>query len=222
MHELAAAMLLAVELDSLPVPADGATLSTADAVLHETLSRAHVEHDAYTLFSALMRNGAQAFYAHHPESDAPRVSRAPSAPEAKQPIIKVCDSMWELLGRIDPALKAKLDSEGIEPQLFGMCVLILTVEVSDKPLTRILPLEQSLGPASIHERVPASRRHVDLGRAPRSRPQLGALDAALHLATPPHSQHLYVDESTRADTCEVTADQLYHPSQCSPATTRTA
>lgn len=126
MHELAAAMLLAVELDSLPPLADAQDASPQRATLHHTLSRPHVEHDAYTLFSALMRNGAQAFYAHHPEPDAPKGSRGTAsaiAGEAKQPIIRVCDAMWDLLGRIDPALKAKLDGEGIEPQLFGMCVL---------------------------------------------------------------------------------------------------
>lgn len=122
MHELAAAMLLAVELDSLP-PVDAPT-SSSSAILQNTLSRPFVEHDAYTLFSTLMRNGAQAFYAHHPESETRPMSQTRSgtvpAKEPKQPIIKVLDGMWDMLGRVDPALKAKLDTEGIEPQLFGM------------------------------------------------------------------------------------------------------
>jgi hypothetical protein len=52
MHELAAAILLAVDLDSLPESSSEGVNDIAAL----TLSREHVEHDTWTLYESVMRN----------------------------------------------------------------------------------------------------------------------------------------------------------------------
>jgi TBC1 domain family member 5 len=137
MHELLAPLLWTVDFDSLPSSPD-----SADSLAHLVLSRDHVEHDTWQLFSALMKS-AKTFYDFTPSVPLAVDKSSPSASTTSltlshskglhsqalnssssvlvQPIvgtaIRIHDS---LLKTIDHELWAKMEELGVEPQLYGI------------------------------------------------------------------------------------------------------
>ncbi|AAW46174.2 conserved hypothetical protein [Cryptococcus deneoformans JEC21] len=115
MHELFACCFMAVDRDSLKVvnKADG---QQKEAMI-KTLDRRYVEHDAFELFLAIMKN-AKAFYEWRAE-EGPIRSRTATAPQA--PIIVRCNNLHtSLLRRIDPQLYERLETEGVEAQIWAI------------------------------------------------------------------------------------------------------
>ncbi|WVQ76367.1 hypothetical protein IAR50_006032 [Cryptococcus sp. DSM 104548] len=132
MHELFACCLLAVDRDSLAT-AQGS--SVRDEAMLRTLDRRYMEHDAFELFAAIMKNG-KAFYEWRAEEGPPIRSKSPSAPQA--PIIVRCNNLHSsILRRIDPQLWEKLESEGVEAQIWAIRWLRLI-------FTRELPFNISM------------------------------------------------------------------------------
>jgi TBC1 domain family protein 5 len=146
MHELLAACMLVTDRDSLdistPVPSSttsGRVVSPQiSAAMQATLDRNYVEHDAFGLFQQLMRP-AKAFYEWRAEEGPvsggccqatppsslclqSQASRAIiGAPQA--PIIERCNHIHtQLLRRIDPQLWERLETEGVEAQIWTMFV----------------------------------------------------------------------------------------------------
>lgn len=149
MHELLAIFVWVVDWDSLePEPqaqahAPGKNGRTSASLAHLILSREHVEHDAWALFSALM-NSAKRLYDHAPSVPMP-VDRAAASttsltlshsagfgggahggvPEKAsvlvQPIVGTAIRIHDrLLKTVDHALWQKMEKEQIEPQLYAL------------------------------------------------------------------------------------------------------
>ncbi|ODN75943.1 hypothetical protein L202_05924 [Cryptococcus amylolentus CBS 6039] len=115
MHELFACCLLAVDRDSLTV-GQGSTVK--EEAMLRTLDRRYIEHDAFELFAAVMKNG-KAFYEWRAEEGPPIRSKSPTAPQA--PIIIRCSNLHSsILRKIDPQLWEKLESEGVEAQIWAI------------------------------------------------------------------------------------------------------
>ncbi|BGP14289.1 hypothetical protein JCM10213v2_002234 [Rhodosporidiobolus nylandii] len=126
MHELLAPLLWAVDFDSLPPPGVG----EENSLPHLVLAREWVEHDAWGLFSELMKN-AGTYYDHHPSailSPNPQSTFSPSsfalsndaAPSRVQPIVSIASHLFSLLSTVDTPLHAAFTSLQVEPQLFAI------------------------------------------------------------------------------------------------------
>ncbi|KZT56423.1 hypothetical protein CALCODRAFT_317884 [Calocera cornea HHB12733] len=111
MHELAGAVLMVVDIDSL----SGNNVSDSEAL--EFCTRDHVSADVYAIFRVLME-GAGRWY----EWREPRQQSASRSGEGwVAPIVNICRHMQgQILRSVDPALWARLDSAGIEPQMYGI------------------------------------------------------------------------------------------------------
>ncbi|KAH7329156.1 rab-GTPase-TBC domain-containing protein [Stachybotrys elegans] len=110
MHELLAAIVHVVSQDAL----DATTCqdpAAADQVMVETLDAAHVEHDAYCLFSKLMSQ-AQSFYEVQRVPGSTRQDSSSAIIERSRFIHEVC------LAKVDPELAAHLTNIEILPQIF--------------------------------------------------------------------------------------------------------
>ncbi|BGO90109.1 hypothetical protein NBRC10512v2_002156 [Rhodotorula toruloides] len=121
MHELLAPLLLHVDFDSLP------STGAEDSLAHVILSRAHVEHDTWALFSSLMRS-AKTFYDHTPSVPvSPKTSAAFGASAAPaqashlvQPIVATANQLQSLLKTLDPSLYTAFDRLQVEPQIYAI------------------------------------------------------------------------------------------------------
>ncbi|KGB77227.2 TBC1 domain family member 5 [Cryptococcus deuterogattii R265] len=115
MHELFACCFMAVDRDSLKVV--NKAEEQQEEAMFKTLDRRYVEHDAFELFAAIMKN-AKAFYEWRAE-EGPIKSRTNTAPKA--PIIIRCNNLHtSLLRRIDPQLYERLETEGVEAQIWAI------------------------------------------------------------------------------------------------------
>lgn len=129
MHELLAPLLWVVDYDTLsPSP-------SLDSLPHLVLARDYIEHDTWSLFSALMRP-ARSLYDHTPSVPLPIDRTAASSttnltlnhaggPSATivlvQPIVGTAIRIHDrLLQTIDPALWAKMEKVRVEPQLYAI------------------------------------------------------------------------------------------------------
>ncbi|KAI9852670.1 MAG: hypothetical protein M1838_006127 [Thelocarpon superellum] len=122
MHELLAPILWVVEQDATdaPNPTDEAQ---ADPQLESLLDRRYVEHDAYTLFTIVMR-GAISFYelGDHEKAAVGTTGSGPSptppAP-ATSPIVQQSRRIHHVyLAAVDPELAARLTEVDVLPQVF--------------------------------------------------------------------------------------------------------
>ncbi|KDE05955.1 hypothetical protein MVLG_03641 [Microbotryum lychnidis-dioicae p1A1 Lamole] len=148
MHELVALVLWVVDCDALPPLAsrDGKSERPHDSegLARLVLSRDHIEHDVWSLFTTLMKS-AKSFYDPTPSVSLPAAaSKTPSPATAAastvmvQPIVATSMRIHDsLLATIDPELHAKLDRLGIEPQLYTIRWLRLL-------FTREFPVEEAL------------------------------------------------------------------------------
>ncbi|KAM0788387.1 hypothetical protein ACM66B_001525 [Microbotryomycetes sp. NB124-2] len=146
MHELVAPILWTVDFDSLTCNED-----TPESLAHLVLSRRHVEHDTWALFSALMKS-AKTYYDFTPSvvlttpaalSSTTNLTLAHNKAHTGgstlvQPIvataIRVHDSLLKI---VDFEMWQKLEELAIEPQLYAIRWLRLL-------LTREFPLEDAL------------------------------------------------------------------------------
>ncbi|WVQ80391.1 hypothetical protein IAT38_002496 [Cryptococcus sp. DSM 104549] len=114
MHELLACCFLAVDRDSLDGGEGGS--GEGEVAMARTLDRRYVEHDAFELFQSIMKSG-KAFYEWRAE-EGPVKSRT-AAPQA--PIIIRCNNLHtSLIRRIDPQLWERLETEGVEAQIWAI------------------------------------------------------------------------------------------------------
>ncbi|WRT63648.1 uncharacterized protein IL334_000571 [Kwoniella shivajii] len=118
MHELLACCFLAIDRDSLDHKErtkngeDG-----KDEAMWCTLDNNYVEHDAFQLFQAIMK-GAKEFYEWRAE-EGPIRNKSATAPQA--PIITRCNYIHtSLIRRIDPQLWERLETEGVEAQIWAI------------------------------------------------------------------------------------------------------
>ncbi|CED83991.1 Ypt/Rab-specific GTPase-activating protein GYP6 [Phaffia rhodozyma] len=106
MHEICAAILLAVDLDSIE-------RNGTNEVEH-TLDRENVEHDTWSIYEAVMRS-AVVWYQWKEEP----VLKSGEKPQ--QPIVQLCNHLHGTALRVlDPQLWTKLEELGIEPQIYGI------------------------------------------------------------------------------------------------------
>ncbi|KAM0751577.1 RabGAP/TBC [Meredithblackwellia eburnea MCA 4105] len=135
MHELLAPFLWTVDYDSLPTP-DSTSSTSTSSLAHLVLSREHVEHDAWSLFSTLMKS-ARALYDHASTIALPANVTSASASTTSltlnhassssspivlvQPIVATAIRIHDrLLQTIDPPLWAKMEKLRVEPQLYAI------------------------------------------------------------------------------------------------------
>ncbi|WWD05910.1 hypothetical protein V865_003995 [Kwoniella europaea PYCC6329] len=131
MHELLACCFLAVDRDSLDQKdntSNKVEKGEGEEAMWTTLDRRHVEHDSFQLFQAIMKS-AKEFYEWRAE-EGPIRNRSVNAPQA--PIITRCNNIHSsLIRRIDPQLWERLETEGVEAQIWAIrwIRLIFTREV---------------------------------------------------------------------------------------------
>ncbi|BGP54891.1 hypothetical protein JCM8202_003400 [Rhodotorula sphaerocarpa] len=116
MHELLAPILWLVDYDSLEPTDDEASLP------HLTLSREHVEHDTWALFSCLMKS-AKTFYDHSASASSPNAAsmRSGSSPGPQvQPVIAAAQNIHSILQSVDPDLHAAFGRMQVDPQLYAI------------------------------------------------------------------------------------------------------
>lgn len=126
MHELLAPLYYAVDYDAL---SEDEPATVEDAPLREMCSRTWIAADAWALFNAVMRGTSQWY-----EWREPPLPLSPAGPthattthgklELKpyvSPVVLSCNRMQNTLVRsVDPLLWNKIQSAGIEPQIYGI------------------------------------------------------------------------------------------------------
>ncbi|WVQ64733.1 uncharacterized protein L199_002900 [Kwoniella botswanensis] len=131
MHELLACCFLAVDRDSLDQKdntSNKVEKGEGEEAMWTTLDRRYVEHDSFQLFQAIMKS-AKEFYEWRAE-EGPIRNRSVNAPQA--PIITRCNNIHSsLIRRIDPQLWERLETEGVEAQIWAIrwIRLIFTREI---------------------------------------------------------------------------------------------
>ncbi|OZJ04100.1 hypothetical protein BZG36_02856 [Bifiguratus adelaidae] len=137
MHELLAPILKVVDGDAIREQASGNAMDQQGKLLQSLLSAAYVEHDTFSLFSAIMKNGKSWFEFNDEvvgrskkpikkptEFDDFVILNKPTPPaEAARlnPIVmKLHQIHHNLVRRIDPQLYTHLEKLRIEPQLYGI------------------------------------------------------------------------------------------------------
>ena len=137
MHELLAPIYHAVDLDSL---SNTSSVQTGNEELQELCAREWVPADAWALFSRLME-GMGTWYEWReptpPALPAHLSSQYRHGPEAQSqgqgqvttyiaPIVLACQKLQaQMLKSVDPLLWSSLQKSGVEPQIYGMCVVFL-------------------------------------------------------------------------------------------------
>ncbi|KAL5635907.1 hypothetical protein ACGC1H_004642 [Rhizoctonia solani] len=113
MHELLGPVLWALDYDALDGKGEG-----QDADMYEFLSRDYVPADAWAIFSRIME-GVGLWY----EWQEPKLAATGGSPPTPwvAPINEICSRIGgEYLSACDPALAARMNELGIEPQMYGI------------------------------------------------------------------------------------------------------
>lgn len=127
MHELLAPLYYAVDYDSIP----SGTQDFDDPSAEEFVSRVWVAADAWALFDAVMRGVGRWYEWHESKSNdekSPLSSHVQLSASGDlsikpyiAPIVQTCNRIQStLLKIVDPELWRRLQSSGIEPQIYGM------------------------------------------------------------------------------------------------------
>ncbi|CAG8524741.1 6773_t:CDS:10 [Paraglomus brasilianum] len=135
MHELLAPILWVVDHESLPSRPTYSDDSDEEDIIRQTLSKDFVEHDTFTLFSALMK-AAKLYYEYNEEifnrrpvrraaeSDlvyAKQIKDAQAEAARLTPVVTKCNKIHEeYLQKVDKELYDHLTKLEIEPQLYGI------------------------------------------------------------------------------------------------------
>lgn len=127
MHELLAPLYYAIDYDSILA----GTSDLDDPAAEEFVSRAWIAADAWALFDVVMR-GAGRWYEWRETKNSDEKSALSSHVHLSAsedlsikpyvaPIVQICNRIQStLLKVVDPELWRKLQSSGIEPQIYGM------------------------------------------------------------------------------------------------------
>jgi TBC1 domain family protein 5 len=119
MHEVLAPLLWVIDQDSLDITSDDA--SKLDPALKSTLDRTYIEHDAFTLFSLIMRSAKSFYELGEPEGKAAPASAGSNTPSQGSPIVVRSKKIHEeYLARVDPELAKHLTDIEVLPQIFLM------------------------------------------------------------------------------------------------------
>lgn len=122
MHELVAPILWVMQKDALaPLTSEEIMLEDDDErLMIDTLNPKFIEHDAFTLFSLIMRT-AKSFYELGEAERGPSRIFTSSAQYGSSPIIQRSKQIHEvLLAQLDPELASHLTQIEILPQIFLM------------------------------------------------------------------------------------------------------
>lgn len=133
MHELLAPLYYAIDYDSVPPEAKG----DIDPTLKDFCAHQWVAADAWLLFTAVMK-GAGRWYEWQEGKAQPEPSPLPSHVQLNvstnnaqvkpyiAPIVEACNRVQSVfLKGVDPELWKSMQSAGIEPQIYGMYVVVL-------------------------------------------------------------------------------------------------
>ena len=116
MHEVLAPILWVIDHDSIDAGDDKD--KSSDSVMKQTLDQVYVEHDAFTLFSLVMRS-AKSFY-ELGELDK-RANGSSPQQQGASPIVERSKRIHEVyLASVDPELARHLMDIEILPQIFLM------------------------------------------------------------------------------------------------------
>ena len=121
MHEVLAVVYWCTDLDSLDEsPARQFPANNHEDLAKNVLSRRHVEHDAFSLYSVLMTNMLSWY---DPAmsvslSSMPSMNGQPSS--LVQPVVAKCAHIHELLKKVDFELWRRMEELQIEPQIYGI------------------------------------------------------------------------------------------------------
>jgi TBC1 domain family member 5 len=120
MHELLAPFLLVLEHDAIDVQSG----TRGDPLMLDMLEARFIEHDAFTLFSILMRSAKPFYELEQPEKKSQDVSSIASGamtPQPDSPIVEQSRRIHEIyLRQLDPELALHLTDIEILPQIFLM------------------------------------------------------------------------------------------------------
>ncbi|KAG9239781.1 rab-GTPase-TBC domain-containing protein [Amylocarpus encephaloides] len=121
MHEVLAPILWVVEQDAIDRHSyEHSLTSQSDEIMSEMLDPAYIEHDAFTLFSLIMRSAKTFYELGEPD----RKTTTPTNPstgsqQGASPIVERSKRIHEVyLGRLDPDLATHLTIIEILPQIF--------------------------------------------------------------------------------------------------------
>lgn len=123
MHELLAPIIWIVEKDAINLDDSthptGVGTGSTDSLLKETLDSKYIEHDAFTLFSLIMRSAKSFYELGEPEKKISNQST--NTLGAISPIVERSKRIHELyLAQIDPELATHLTKIEVLPQIFLM------------------------------------------------------------------------------------------------------
>lgn len=126
MHEVLAPLLWTIDQDSV----ESNQTSDSNKIMHTTLDRRYVEHDAFTLLSLIMRSAKSFYELGEPERGAGSPALPSTTPHQGSPIIERSRRIHEdYLARVDPELSNHLTRIEVLPQIFLMYVRSLSVIV---------------------------------------------------------------------------------------------
>jgi len=124
MHELLAPILWIVEQDAIDYAntGDQASELETDTLMKQTLDPTHIEHDAFTLLSLIMRTAKSFYELGEPDRRSNTPSNGSGTPQpSTSPIVERSKRIHEVyLARLDPGLARHLSDIEVLPQIFLM------------------------------------------------------------------------------------------------------
>lgn len=120
MHELLAPFLLVLERDAI----DKKSGTRGEPLMLDILEARFIEHDAFTLFSILMRSAKSSYELEEPDKksmDNSPLGSGAISPQSSSPIVERSREIHEVyLRQLDPELAQHLTDIEILPQIFLM------------------------------------------------------------------------------------------------------
>src|SRR6266498_2392098 len=120
MHELLAPILWVIEQDAIDGDGDdGGQPSEEDSLMKQTLDRAYIEHDAFTLLSLIMRSAKSFYELGEPDRTSSTPSTGSGTPQhGASPIVERSKRIHEVyLAKVDPELAKHLTDIEVLPQI---------------------------------------------------------------------------------------------------------
>lgn len=123
MHELLAPIYYAVDHDSLDSNSNTTNSGPSSNDAHDFCDRTWVAADSWCLFGFIMRNAREWYEWREPTRHGNTNNNNGPVPNEAYvpPIVRICNNIQsDYLRPVDPALWARLQEVGIEPQIYGM------------------------------------------------------------------------------------------------------
>jgi TBC1 domain family protein 5 len=120
MHEVLAPILWVIEEDAVDQANEFA--QDQDSTMRQMLDSTYIEHDAFTMFSLVMRSAKSFYELAEPDRKASTNSGGSSTPQhGESPIVERSKRVHEVyLARLDPGLAEHLTNIEVLPQIFLM------------------------------------------------------------------------------------------------------